>query len=102
MAPQHQASPEPVSPHVVDVLVMSATNVRPPLTPAGVVRSILVPSPSSPEKFEPQQNAAPVSVTPQTWEVDSAPPEERVTNVRPPATSVGRSRSIVVPSPTWP
>src|SRR5436190_4576527 len=71
--PQQYVAPLSVRPQVVSPPALSATNRRPPLTATGFVlqtpnaashRSgpVLVPMPSSPNAFHPQQYAVPLAV----------------------------------------
>src|SRR5204863_9890815 len=73
-------------------------NVMLPATSTGASRSILVPSPSSPLTFAPQQYAVPLAVSPQACKGLRV----RLVNLMPPDTGVGTSRVVVVPSPSWP
>jgi len=70
-----------------------------PVTDTGVDRFAVVPSPSCPWELLPQHRAPPASVTAQLWKVPA--PALAAPLVRP-MTSIGASRSVVVPSPTSP
>src|SRR6266498_3682884 len=70
-----------------------------PTTPTGVSRSVLVPSPSWPESFQPQHATRPALVSAQLW---YAPAAIAVTPLASPATPTGVWRSVVVPSPSSP
>src|SRR5687768_13711708 len=69
-----------------------------PRTAAGMVRAVVVPSPSCPPKFAPQ-HSAPDVVLAQVW---LAPVAMAVTTPPSPATSTGAQRWVVEPSPSWP
>src|SRR5436309_804335 len=56
-------------------------------TAVGTSRLVVVPSPSRPKPFKPQQDAAPLAVTPQVY----TNPAPTAANERPPATGVGTS-----------
>src|SRR6266550_2273010 len=69
-----------------------------PATFTGTLLSVIVPLPSAPAWFEPQQYARLVVVTPHV-----CPPALLTeANVRPPCPATGEWRSIVVPSPSLP
>src|SRR5690606_5654680 len=70
------------------------------LTAVGALRSIVVPSPSCPSLFSPQQYGVPSAST----QVCSAPAATSVTVLpaRTPSTAMGRVRFVVVPSPSLP
>src|SRR5712691_5103960 len=80
--------------------------MSPPSTGTGLVRLVVVPSPSAPPScplkarapLAPQQYAAPPVVTPQVC----AFPTLTAAKLRPPATSTGLNRPRLVPSPCWP
>src|SRR5438094_838435 len=76
----------------------SAANLTLLATRTGVRRWVVVPSPSSPSLFDPQQYAAPAAVTPQLW----AALRPTAAKLRPPAASTGVKCLVVVPSPTSP
>src|SRR5260370_1375910 len=59
---------------------------------------MVVPSPSSPASFVPQQYAAPLVVTPHGRTV----PALTAAKVRPPPTATGVKRPCPAPSPSWP
>src|SRR6266699_322639 len=63
----------------------SAANLTLLATRTGVRRRVVVPSPSSPSPFHPQQYAAPAAVTPQLC----SPPALTAAKEMPPATSTG-------------
>ncbi len=70
------------------------------LTSTGVLRSMMVPSPSWPPKLEPHARMVPVDVNARLWLL---PPAMAVTSAptgRP--TSTGVLRSVMVPSPNSP
>src|SRR2546422_11691889 len=74
---------------------------RPPrstLFPYTTLFRSVVPVPSSPRKFAPQQYAAPLVVTPQA----DASLALTVVKVSPPATVAGVALPVVVPVPSWP
>src|SRR6266850_2595534 len=74
------------------------TKRRLPLTSAGDRRFVVVPSPSWPDRFRPQQYAAPLASIPHVWSV----PVAISTKDNPPATCTGSARFCVVPSPSSP
>src|SRR2546427_9926415 len=69
-------------------------------TRAGINRSVVVPSPSSPLPLAPQQYPTPSAVTPQVWAV----PAVTALKLTPAgvSTSTGLDWGVVVPSPSWP
>src|SRR4051794_27895126 len=97
--PQQYRAPRLVMPQLLLAPIARVVNVSPPATATGVRRSINVPSPSCPCALPPQQYAAPLGVSPPLW---PALPSESDVNVCPPATAVGTSLFVVVPSPIWP
>ena len=66
-------------------------------TNTGAVRSVVVPSPTWPLRFQPQQYASPTVVTPHVC----ANPAVRKRHV-PPKRLVGERLAVVVPVPSWP
>jgi hypothetical protein len=76
---------------------MDETPVARPTTAVGVVRELVVPSPSCPESFLPQHVTPPVVVNAQEW---ASPATTAVTPLPNPATSTGLDRVVVVPSPS--
>src|SRR5204863_421158 len=85
-------------PHVWYHPAPTAAKFSTPLTRTGVLHDVVVPSPSSPSRFSPQQYAAPPVVTPQLWN----DPALTAANLSPPATGTGVVRPAVVPSPSCP
>src|SRR5688500_8474553 len=85
--PQHQASPDVVTPHVCSKRALTSTKTRFPATGVGTRRSTFVPSPSCPAGFAPQQYALPAVVTPQVCQNPAA----ICLNVSPPTTRTGAS-----------
>jgi len=69
-----------------------------PDTLTGVVRVVVVPSPSRPEPFEPQHIRLPSVSRAQEWILPTA----MLVAVVMPETSTGAVRAMVVPSPSWP
>src|SRR5665213_449938 len=99
-APQHFTPPAFVNAHVLlEPGEIAATPVCRPLTSTGVRRIIVVPSPSSPQAFEPQHFTPPDWVTAQLC---AGPAAIATTPLVKPVTSAGVLRSILVPSPNWP
>ena len=103
--PQQYAVPPATRPQVCAAPATSAVKVRPPLTATGAVRlaelspsTPLVPSPSWPYPFRPQQYAVPPVARPHVC----APPATSAVYVRPPLTGNGTSRLVTVPSPSSP
>ena len=77
----------------------AATPLANPLTVAGVVRRVVVPSPSWPAQLSPQHAAAPVEVVAQEW----PHPPRIVASVMPGLnTGVGVVLALTVPSPSTP
>src|SRR5437763_13904964 len=74
----------------------SAANLTLLATRTGVRRWVVVPSPSSPSLFDPQQYAAPAAATPQLW----AALRPTAAKPRPPAPSTGAHGLAAAPSPT--
>jgi hypothetical protein len=71
-----------------------------PLTGVGVRRSVVVPSPSWPYQFPPQQRAAPAGVRAQVW---PQPAARAATPLLRPLTGAGMGRKLsqpAVPSPS--
>ena len=81
---------------------MAATPLVSPVTSTGLLRCVVVPSPTSPVLFQPQHLAPPVVVRAQVW----WPPETTAaTPPVSPATSVGVVQTTLpqlCPSPNWP
>ena len=72
--------------------------LSPPVTATGASRCVVVPSPSCPRPFTPQQYAAPADVTPHVW----LDPPLTLANFTPPFTGTGDnlSENVLSPSPT--
>jgi len=90
LTPEHKTNApvviEPVArPQVNWLPSVSDCHVSPPLTATGEARFTLVPSPSCPLVFRPQQYATPPDVSPQLWSV----PTRTEANTTPPATATG-------------
>src|SRR3990172_1387042 len=85
-------------PQVYAPPALSGMQLLPPSTGAGVDRSALVPSPSWPLKFSPQQYAAPVVAIPQVCPA----PGLRAWYRTVPTTGTGYTRDLREPSPSWP
>jgi hypothetical protein len=83
-------------------LLDAHTESKVPDTATGTVEFVVVPSPSFPLAFAPQQYASSFVVAPHVWlnpaftELNVSPPNTRV------GTRVGTVFSVVVPSPSWP
>ena len=73
---------------------------HPPLTWTGVVRCVVVPSPSWPLPFHPQANRQVVSFRPKVCSQPAATAVTPLLPIAPFATRVGVVRSVVVPSPS--
>src|SRR6266566_10011771 len=78
----------------------TAAKLSPPVTATGLVRFVVVPSPSWPLSLSPQQYAAPAVVTPQVWKL----PALTAAKVSPPTTATGLVCFVFaqVPSPSAP
>ena len=103
LKPQHLTSPAVVSAQVWrPPTAMAATPLVSPVTSTGLLRCVVVPSPTSPVLFQPQHLAPPVVVRAQVW----WPPETTAaTPPVSPATSVGVVQTTLpqlCPSPNWP
>src|ERR1019366_4625003 len=98
--PQHLTAPAEVTAHeLYHPAETEATPEPNPTTSTGVAESVVVPSPSSPSRFQPQHLTAPVVVTAH----ESSPPAETEATPEPsPTTSTGVVESVVVPSPSPP
>src|SRR5207247_1320942 len=73
-----------------------------PVTPTGVVRLVVVPSPSSPFPLKPQASTLPSDLSARLY---SLPPAAMATTPLPapsPVTPTGVVRLVVVPSPSSP
>jgi len=99
--PQQYTVPLVASPHVYPLRAARLENFSPSVavTATGVYRSVVVPSPTCPYEFHPQQSAVPSVVTPQVW---ASPPAVMLVNTLPPLTATGIALSAVVPSPRIP
>src|SRR6478609_4943781 len=93
-------------PHTSPPVTSRLAKLSPPDTATGEKLFALVdPSPSAPLPFAPQHQAAPPAVRAQLfWSFRSPGPRPvaTVANVCPPATGVGLSRLVPVPSPSSP
>lgn len=101
--PQHQACPPEASAQVCPSPTLSWVKVTPVgcCTAVGVFRLVVLPSPSRPSRFYPQQYASPAAVRAQLCE----PPAESCANVTPGgcSTAVGmRYGPLVGPTPSRP
>jgi hypothetical protein len=76
---------------------IAITPVVRPETSTGVGRSVVVPSPSCPKRFQPQHLTPPASVS---AHVCASPAAIAITPLERPETSTGVWRSVVVPSPS--
>src|SRR5439155_22017981 len=99
--PQQYAAPLIVIPQVGDSPALTAANVSAPATGTGTGAVMVKPAeplPSWPEKFHPQQYAAPPVVTPQVrdW------PALTDVNVSPPATGTATERADLAATPGRP
>src|SRR5688572_17590407 len=70
-----------------------------PSTATGVLRSVVLPSPNSPESLRPQQRAPPACVSAQ---VCRKPAVIALTSLLSPSTAAGLMRLSVLPSPNCP
>src|SRR4051794_36403210 len=73
-------------------------NLRLPDRAVGPPLLTIVPSPSWPLKFRPQQNGVPSSARPHVCD----PPAASAENLNPPATGAGTNRCVEPLSPNWP
>src|SRR3990172_345410 len=100
LAPQHLTPPVMVSAQLwVNPAAVAATSLLRPDTSTGVVRFVVVPSPSWPLALEPQHLRPAAAVRAQVCE---PPVATATTPLARPATSTGVVRFVIVPSPSWP
>ena len=84
-----------VTPQVCEPPGLTPLNANPPATGNGLPCRSVVPSPSWPYLFQPQQYAVLLVVTPQVCE----PPALKVLNASPPDTATGSSCVVLLPIP---
>src|SRR5438309_11915128 len=97
---QHMTAPALVSAQTwPSSTVIAVTPLERPETSTGVWRSVRVPSPTSPRRLYPQHLTPPPLVSAQ---VSTSPAAIAVTPLASPVTPTGVSRSVRVPSPSWP
>src|SRR5581483_3979247 len=99
--PQHLTVPVFVTAQVeLNCVAIDSTPLVSPTTSTGVLRVVVVPSPSWPLKLMPQHLTPPAVVSAQ---VNSLPAMIWVTPLDRPTTSTGVVRGVaLVPSPSWP
>src|SRR4051812_19425892 len=99
LSPHIQVSPSAVwAAEVPDPPATTLTRAGRPVTGVGVVRSVMVPSPSWPLVLAPHAHSAPLAPTARLWVVPAA----TNTTVPIPATNCGVTALVVVPLPSWP
>ena len=97
--PQHAAVLSvPTTPQLNAPPDLTALKSSPPATATGAGWAAFPPSPSWPERLNPQQYASWVVVTPQLC----PPPALTTVKCKPPETRTGNVRSVCEPSPTSP